>query len=87
MSLQKMHRANKLQYGSERKIVLNEFVELLNNAYTFLNVKCNRELAKSIFEEADKDHDGRITYVEYFQFIEKYVCQTDSRNFVLNLEF
>ena len=87
MSLQKMHRANKMQYGSERKIMLSEFIELLNNAYMFLGVKCHRELAKSIFEEADKDHDGRITYVEYFQFIEKYVCQTDSRNFVFNLEF
>ena len=63
MSLQKMHRANKLQYGSQRKITLNEFIELMNNAYLFLNVKCNKELAKSIFEEADKDKDGLITYV------------------------
>ena len=35
----------------------------MNNAYLFLNVKCNKELAKSIFEEADKDKDGLITYV------------------------
>ena len=58
-----MHRANKLKYGSERKILLNEFYELMDNAYLFLNVKCNKELAKSIFEEADKDRDGLITYV------------------------
>ena len=58
-----MHRANKLKYVSERKILLNEFYELMDNAYLFLNVKCNKELAKSIFEEADKDRDGLITYV------------------------
>ena len=51
---------------------------LINNAYKFLGVAANADLADSVFKEADKDKDGLITYVEYFQFIEKYVCQTKS---------
>ena len=79
MSLQKMHRANQIKNGSQRKILLPEFIELLNNAYAFLGVKCNQASAQVIFKTADKDEDGLITYVEYFQFIDKYVCQTESR--------
>lgn len=37
------------------------------------------ELAEKVFKEADKDGDGLITYVEYFTFIDKCVCQTKAR--------
>ena len=40
-----MHRANILVNGSQRKILLDEFFTLLNNAYAFLGVSCTRELA------------------------------------------
>ena len=43
------------------------------------------ELAEKVFKEADKDEDGLITYVEYFQFIEKCVCQTKARTSFLNI--
>ena len=44
------------------------------------------ELAEKVFKEADKDEDGLITYVEYFQFIEKCVCQTKARTSLLNIK-
>ncbi len=83
MSLQKMHRANLIAKGAERKISLQEFFTLVNNAYSFLKVKMDMGLAEQVFKEADKDNDGLITYVEYFQFIEKCVCQTKSRKELL----
>ena len=79
MSLQKMHRANLIVNGNQRKILSDEFFTLLNNAYAFLDVSCSKDLATQIFNDADKDRDGLITYVEYFQVIDKYVCQTNSR--------
>lgn len=76
MSLQKMHAKNLISHGVERKITQAEFLTLINNAYSFLGVKADAALAETVFKEADKDGDGFITYVEYFKFIEKYVCQT-----------
>jgi hypothetical protein len=35
--------------------------------------------ARDIFNDADKDRDGLITYVEYFQFIEKHICRTKAQ--------
>lgn len=45
MSLQKMHKANILVNGNQRKILLDEFFTLLNNAYAFLGVSCSKDLA------------------------------------------
>lgn len=42
----------------------------------------DQELAEKVFKEADKDGDGLITYVEYFTFIERYVCQTKAGKFL-----
>ena len=69
MSLQVMHRANKMSHGSERKMNVEEFEKLCNNAWKFLKVSIPNQIAQQIFGEADKDRDGLITYVEYFQFI------------------
>ncbi len=60
-------------------MTLQEFETLCNNAWKFLKVTIPSATAKDIFNEADKDKDGLITYVEYFQFIEKYICQTKSQ--------
>lgn len=80
MSLQQMHKRNLISHGSERKITLAEFLKLVNNAYSFLKVAMDAGLAEQVFKEADKDGDGLITYVEYFQYIDRYICQTKSRN-------
>lgn len=39
MALQKMHRCNKLKNGHLRKITKEEFGQLLNSAYEFLNLE------------------------------------------------
>lgn len=79
MSLQVMHRAGKMSKGSERKMTSSEFEMLCNNAWKFLKVSIPSGVAKQIFNDADKDRDGLITYVEYFQFIEKHICQTKAQ--------
>lgn len=79
MSLQKMHKENLIKNGAERKITQEEFWILLNKAYAFLKVECPRNICDEVFAEADKDQDGLITYVEYFKFIDRYICLTKFR--------
>lgn len=55
MSLQKMHKTNKIKNGSSRKIALMEFIELLNSAFAFLSINCNFSVMQSIFAQLDKD--------------------------------
>jgi len=75
LSLQDMHRDGLILRGSERLINLDEFVKLLNRAYKFLGVAVDTATATAIFREADKDRDGYITYTEYFNFIDLYLCR------------
>jgi hypothetical protein len=74
MSLQREHRSGNISHGSERKITLAEFTKLINLAFEFLKVQIRQDVAGQIFGEVDKDKDGLITYVEYFQVIELYFC-------------
>lgn len=46
-----------------------EFETLCKNAWKFLKVSVQSSTARAIFNDADKNKDGLITYVEYFQFI------------------
>jgi len=48
---------------------VEEFEKLCTNAWRFLKVSIPTPVAKQIFNDADKDKDSLITYVEYFQFI------------------
>lgn len=75
MALQKHHKAGKMVNGADRKMTVEEFNLLMNNAYHFLNEICPPEVAHGIFTETDKDKDGLITYVEYFQIIDQYICK------------
>lgn len=75
LSLQREHRSGKMTRGSERLMNLEEFIRLLNYSYKFLEVVCPPEVAKFTFDSVDADHDGWITYVEYFKVIEIYVCK------------
>lgn len=71
-----MHRHNKIKNQADRKILPAEFFTLVNNAFSFLKVQMPQAQAEEVFKQTDKDGDGLITYVEYFQFIDKYICQT-----------
>ena len=62
--------------GSERLMSLEEFIKLINNAYSFLEIVCPNDVAEFIFKSVDKDGDGWITYIEYFKVIELYVCRS-----------
>ena len=48
---------------------LEEFIKLINNAYSFLEIVCPNDVAEYIFKSVDKDGDGWITYIEYFKVI------------------
>lgn len=74
MSLQRAHRQGLMKYGAERKMLPEEFWKLVNESFSFLKVEMPRELANDAIRAADKDGDGMITYVEYFQFIDHYIC-------------
>lgn len=52
--------------GAERRMNLHEFTILMNNAFAFLGVTVNDEGCKAIFLEADTNHDGYLSYEEYF---------------------
>jgi len=69
MSLQKQHKKGKMSKGSDRKMTLTEFGDLLDQAYAFLKVKIPRDLGEFMFNDVDADKDKLITYVEYFKVI------------------
>lgn len=50
-------------------------MKLLNLSYAFLGVECPAAVATAMFKATDTDNDGYITYVQYFQVIQKYVCK------------
>lgn len=75
MSLQRTHRAGKMIHGADRKMTLEEFSTLINEAYAFLHVAISKEVGEFIFNAVDDDKDQLITYVQYFQAIEKFVCK------------
>jgi hypothetical protein len=75
MSLQRYHRDGKISHGSERILNQVEFNTLLNDAYSFLKVPVSTDVTEYIFTNTDTDHDGFITYVQYFQVIEQYACK------------
>ena len=76
MALQKMHRNNRIKNGSQRKVNLEEFGMLLNEAYEFLGVHVDEVVVAEIFNNVDGDKDGLITYAEYFGFTDIYLLNT-----------
>jgi Ca2+-binding EF-hand superfamily protein len=75
LALQRTHRAGRIRNGAARKLTLEEFRVLLDDAYHFLGVKVDNETARRVFEQSDTDRDGLITYQEYFKFIETAICR------------
>jgi Ca2+-binding EF-hand superfamily protein len=76
--LQRMHRSKLIRNSGLHKITLEEFRKLLHEAYRFLGVTVDETTARKVFEQADTDRDGLITYVEYFKFIENAICRTNT---------
>ena len=76
MSLQKMHRNAQIKNASQHKITQEEFKQLLNLAYAFLNIQVDDSVIPEIFNAVDTDRDGLVTYPEYFGFTDVYVLET-----------
>ena len=53
-----------------------EFAELLDDSYSFLGVKVDPAEVAAIFKEQIKGADGLMTYVEYFTFVERWICKS-----------
>lgn len=86
MSLQREHKAGRISHGVDRKMTLPEFIHLINLAYGFLKVGIAPDVAEQIFTDVDKDHDGLITYGEYFQIIQQYICLPKTTQQTVTLE-
>lgn len=76
IALQRAHKKNLIGKGSERKLNLKEFLVLLSDAFSFLNIEVDEKNASEIFRQFDTDNDNHITYVEYFSFIDKFICKS-----------
>ena len=78
ISLQRAHKLGLIGHGSERKLTSDEFLALLHDAYSFLKVDLEREAAKEVFKRFDTDHDNMITYVQYFNFIDRFIVKSEA---------
>lgn len=56
-----------------RKISLDEFISLINDACYFITYKPFRDDLVFIFNQLDTDKDGFITFQQYADFIRKYL--------------
>jgi Ca2+-binding EF-hand superfamily protein len=56
-----------------KKISLDEFISLINDACYFITYKPPRDTLIFIFRELDTDRDGFITFTQYADFIRKYL--------------
>ena len=75
IALQRMHMQGNMSMGPQRKMNFQEFTILMNQAYAFLGVKVDDEGCKAIFNDADTDKDGVISYEEYFSFVHKHILK------------
>lgn len=78
IALQRTHKKGLIVKGAERKLNVDEFLALLHDAYSFLKVDVENGMAREVFKVFDRDHDSLITYVEYFDFIEKFICKSEA---------
>ena len=78
IALQRTHKKGLIGKGAERKLNVDEFLALLNDAYSFLKVDVENGMAREVFKVFDSDSDSLITYVEYFTFIDKFICKNQA---------
>lgn len=78
IALQRTHKKGLIGRGAERKLNVDEFLALLNDAYSFLKVDVENGQAREVFKVFDADKDSHITYVEYFSFIDKFICKNQA---------
>lgn len=72
MAIQRLHKRQTYKRGAERMMSVDEFVITLNDALGYLRAFASEKDLKQLFSEVDVDHDGYITYKEYFEFLTYY---------------
>jgi hypothetical protein len=63
IALQRTHKKGLIGKGAQRKLNVDEFLALLTDAYSFLKVDVEADLARQVFVAFDQDKDDHITYV------------------------
>ena len=77
LALRRRHKKEGgIKQAAERKLTSVEFAELLDDSYSFLGVKVDPAEVAAIFKEQIKGADGLMTYVEYFTFVERWICKS-----------
>jgi Ca2+-binding EF-hand superfamily protein len=72
MAIQRLHKKHTYERGAERIMKESEFVKTLTYALSFIHFKATDDELKHLFHEVDLDHDGWISYKEYFEFLRAY---------------
>ncbi len=72
MAIQRLHKENSYSKGKERRMNESEFIKTMNYSLSFINIKPEEALLKTIFSEIDLDRDNWITYSDYFLFLLEY---------------
>lgn len=73
IALQRLHREKRISQWEKRLLALSDFLMVMKLAFSFLNYQFRVEDLTAIFQFLDTDHDGFITYYEYFAFIRAFL--------------
>ena len=76
MALQNMHKYKLATPLSDMKLTKQELYTLLNDAFSFIKLEVPRELSDRMFDQLDSNKDGLVSYVEYYRFVEAFICET-----------
>ena len=77
MALQNMHKYKLSMPMSDMKITRDEMFSLFNDAFSFVSVSVTREVSDRLFDQLDSNKDELVSYVEYYRFIEAFICETE----------
>jgi Ca2+-binding EF-hand superfamily protein len=72
LAIQRLHKASSYVRGAQRQLNLAEFIKTLTYAFSFIEFTVTEAELTLLFSEVDLDHDGWITYQEYFEFLRFY---------------
>jgi Ca2+-binding EF-hand superfamily protein len=67
-----LHRVGTYKRGAERFMSEAEFIHTLTYSFSFIDFKVTEAELKLLFSEVDLDHDGWISYADYFKFLRFY---------------
>lgn len=72
LAIQRLHKKDSYVRGAERVMSQAEFIFTIRYALGFFSFVTTDDELKLLFSEVDLDHDGWITYREYFEFLRYY---------------